>query len=488
MSTPGNKSGPAPGASGRSDYIYHRLLAVSDVAAIVLATVIASLIAAQMGRSFDSSAFVEPVALMIPVWILIGYFAGLYHHVDYRIGQDVVDELGPVLIAATAWVWLLVVLRTLLADGVTDMTRPILLWILVIVCLLGFRVVLRAWIRRQPWHRSSIVVIGDEKEAAAVTDRILRHPEWCLDIRARIQPVPEEPAMYSVRPESGSEEPVAVREEAIIEYLGSQGISRTVVVGASEDLSARSVLIRRLASEGIAIDHVVGGPETLYSSAHPQHLEGLTVISLRPSRRPLLAVGLKRAIDLTLSLLLLLLALPVLAIAALLIRLGSPGPVLYRQARCGRDGQTFQLLKLRTMVVDADSMRDELRANHRELSEGERFKLRDDPRITPSGRFLRRWSIDEIPQFWNVLTGEMSLVGPRPLPLDEASLVVDEFRLRERVRPGMTGPWQVMGRSDIPTADMLRLDYTYVIGWTFTEDLKLLLRTATAVIGGRGVY
>ncbi len=471
----------------RSNYIYHRLLAASDVTAIILAAVLASLVAGQVGRDFDSLTFVEAVAIMIPVWVLVGYFAGLYHHVDYRIGQDLVDELGPVMIAATAWAWLFVIVRTLLADGVTDMTRPILLWLFVVVCLLGFRVVLRAWIRRQSWSRRSIAVIGDEKDSAAVADRIERHPEWCLDIRARIQPDPDEPAMYSIRVESEAPGPAAIGEEAMIDCLRSRGISRTVVVGASEGLSARSVLIRKLASEGIAIDHVVGGPETLYSSAHPQNLEGLTVISLRPSRRPFVAVVMKRTLDIVLSAVLLLLALPVLAISALAIKAGSPGPVFFRQSRSGKDGEVFQVLKLRTMSKDADLERDALRSSHPGLDEGRLFKLPDDPRVTPVGRRLRRWSIDEIPQLWNVLTGDMSLVGPRPLPLDEAPLVVDEFKLRERVRPGMTGPWQVMGRSDIPAEDMLGLDYTYVIGWTFAEDLKLLARTATAVLGGKGV-
>jgi lipopolysaccharide/colanic/teichoic acid biosynthesis glycosyltransferase len=208
---------------------------------------------------------------------------------------------------------------------------------------------------------------------------------------------------------------------------------------------------------------------------------------MKPSQQPPVSRALKRTLDVGLSAALLLAALPVLGVSAALIKAGSPGPVFFRQARSGKDGKTFHVLKLRTMVAEADSMRDRLRESRDELAPDGLFKLVDDPRITSTGRRLRRWSIDEIPQLWNVLIGEMSLVGPRPLPLDEAPLVVDEFKLRERVRPGMTGPWQVMGRSDIPVEDMLRLDYTYVIGWSFTEDLKLLMRTATAVIGGRGV-
>lgn len=487
--TSGTESDTASVATEDSPaYIYHRLLAVSDIAAIVAAAALATLIAGQLGRNFDSLVFIQVVAIMIPIWILVGYFAGLYHHIDYRIGQDFVDELGPAIIAVTAWAWLFVIVRTLLSAGVTDMTRPILLWLLVLVILLGFRVILRYWIRRRPWNRSSIAIVGDANDAAAVAERITRHPEWCLDIRAKMEPDPEDPGRYFVRLESGENSPSSLGEDEMVEAMLSNGISRAVVAGASESLSARSALIRKLAGEGIAIDHVVGGPETLYASARPQHLEGLTVISLRPSRRPRLAIAMKRALDLFLAAVLLFLAAPVLAISVLLIRIGSPGPAFFRQERSGRDGEVFELLKLRTMIVDADSMRDELRASSKALSDEEQFKLEDDPRITPIGKHLRRWSIDEIPQLWNVLVGEMSLVGPRPLPLDEAPLVVDEFKLRERVRPGMTGPWQVMGRSDIPTADMLRLDYTYVIGWTFAEDLKLLLRTAAAVIGGKGVY
>ncbi len=273
----------------------------------------------------------------------------------------------------------------------------------------------------------------------------------------------------------------------MIDQLRSREIDRTVVVGASESLSARSALIRKLANEGIAIDHVVGGPETLYSSAFPQHLEGLTVMSMKPSTQPPVSKALKRGLDVVLSATLLLLALPLLGISALVIRFDSSGPVLFRQARCGRNGGDLPGPQAADYGDRSRFEEGGLRERPEGPRHGELFKLDDDPRITRVGKGLRRWSIDEIPQFWNVLVGDMSLVGPRPLPLDEAPLVVDEFKLRERVRPGMTGPWQVMGRSDIPADDMLRLDYTYVIGWTFAEDLRLLMRTATAVLGGKGV-
>jgi exopolysaccharide biosynthesis polyprenyl glycosylphosphotransferase len=473
-------------ARNRSDYIYHRLLAVSDVAAIALAGLAAFLVADALGRGGDSSAFIWSMALMVPIWLLIAYFAGLYHQVDYRIGQDLVDEFGPVLVAVTAWAWLFVLVRSLLSDGIADITRAVLMWIFVAAALLVFRSALRFWTRRQQWNRRSIAVIGDPEDVAALVCRIHRHPEWCMDIRAQIQPDPDDPAIYLIGGKNG-DDPRPEREGGMVEYLRARGIDRAMVIGASESLSARSALIRNLAYEGIAIDHVVGGPETLYSTASPQHLEGLTMMSMRPSRQPPVSNAMKRGLDILLAAALLLVALPVLALSAIAIKVGSSGPVFFRQARSGKDGKPFHVLKLRTMTKDADDQRDQLRESHPALEDGELFKIPDDPRITGVGRRLRRWSIDEIPQLWNVLTGDMSLVGPRPLPLDEAPLVVDEFKLRQRVRPGMTGPWQVMGRSDIPAEDMLRLDYTYVIGWTFAEDLKLLMRTATAVIGGKGV-
>jgi lipopolysaccharide/colanic/teichoic acid biosynthesis glycosyltransferase len=140
------------------------------------------------------------------------------------------------------------------------------------------------------------------------------------------------------------------------------------------------------------------------------------------------------------------------------------------------------------MVDGADQMREELRANDDRLAATKMLKLREDPRVTPFGATLRRWSIDELPQLWNVVRGDMSLVGPRPLPLDEARHIDGHFAERLRMRPGITGPWQINGRSDIPFDDMVKLDYMYVASWTMREDLRLLVRTVGAVFHGRGAY
>jgi exopolysaccharide biosynthesis polyprenyl glycosylphosphotransferase len=176
------------------------------------------------------------------------------------------------------------------------------------------------------------------------------------------------------------------------------------------------------------------------------------------------------------------LLLPMLAIG-LAVRLTSPGPALFRQTRVGRDGRTFQLWKFRTMVAGADAMT----MSDNDV-DGLLFKLRRDPRVTPVGRSLRRWSLDELPQLWNVLRGDMSLVGPRPPVPEEVAQYGDDVRRRLLVKPGLTGLWQVSGRSDLPWEECVRLDLRYVENWSVTLDLLILVRTVVAVARGRGAY
>ncbi|WP_332328121.1 sugar transferase [Streptomyces sp. WMMC940] len=200
-------------------------------------------------------------------------------------------------------------------------------------------------------------------------------------------------------------------------------------------------------------------------------------------RRGRLAV--KRTIDLVGAAALLLLLAPLLLAAAVAVKADSPGPVLFRQKRTGRHGREFEVLKLRTMHVGAERMRAGLDA--RNESDGHLFKIREDPRVTTTGRWLRRWSLDELPQLVNVLMGQMSLVGPRPLPVRDSAFT-EEARRRLLVRPGLTGLWQIGGRSDLGWEEALRLDLEYVRAWSIRMDLKILVRTLPAVARGDGAY
>lgn len=196
--------------------------------------------------------------------------------------------------------------------------------------------------------------------------------------------------------------------------------------------------------------------------------------------------GAKRAFDLMAASLGMLAISPVLLVIAVLVKLTSPGPILYTSQRIGKNYQPFGMYKFRTMSTDADARRDALRKQAN--LEGGLFKMENDPRVTSFGKFLRALSLDELPQLLNVIKGEMSLVGPRPLPPDESELFEDPYTLRFQVYPGITGQWQVSGRSNLKFDQLCKLEMDYVLSWTLLSDLQILLKTLPAVLASRGAY
>lgn len=456
----------------RVDVRYNRLFAFSDAVAIGLTLILAALVLALMGREPDRSRLVVTALLMFPAWFLIGYVAGLYSLVDLRISHSLADEIGRVTVAATAWSWLLLVARTPLTDGPIPMAGPILRWIMVIPLILLARSLIRAFARRRSWNLQSVALVGEGSEFSAVADRIERHPGWGIDIHASFP--------------LGSE---AQEPGRLADAIQLSEVERVILVGGGEDHSGRTRLVNELIERDLMVDLVSGGPETLYPNAVLHDLEGLPVLSVRPSRLRPIDLRIKRAFDVIVSGIGLVLVSPVVAWSAIRIKLDSKGPVFFRQVRCGYRGEEFKMVKLRTMVEDADGMRQELRqATLDQGNDDVMFKLEDDPRITRVGQTLRQWSIDELPQLWNVFIGDMSLVGPRPLPLDEAARATGMFDARTRLRPGIAGPWQALGRSSIPFDDMIRLDYSYVTAWSMAEDIRLLVRTAVAALSRRGAH
>ncbi|MGH2797324.1 MAG: exopolysaccharide biosynthesis polyprenyl glycosylphosphotransferase, partial [Thermoleophilaceae bacterium] len=223
--------------------------------------------------------------------------------------------------------------------------------------------------------------------------------------------------------------------------------------------------------------------DALGPSVEVDDVEGVTVLGINPPVLPRSSRLLKRAMDLAGATAGLLLTAPLWVPIAAAIKLDSPGPVLFRQRRIGRGGRPFELVKFRTMSVDAEDRRAALLAESRDPGW---LKLDDDPRITRVGGVLRRWSLDEVPQLWNVVRGEMSLVGPRPLIESEDRQLIGWRRSRVDLTPGLTGLWQVLGRTSIPFEEMIKLDYLYVTNWTLWTDVRLILRTLPAVLLRRG--
>lgn len=217
------------------------------------------------------------------------------------------------------------------------------------------------------------------------------------------------------------------------------------------------------------------GPQTVVTPA------GVTLAAKRDARRVA-----KRFVDITVSLAILLSAAPVVLVIMALIKLEDGGPIFFRQTRVGHRGEHFTMLKFRSMIVGAEHLLDDIR--HMNEHDGPLFKMRHDPRVTRVGRFLRRYSLDELPQLHHALTGQMSLVGPRPsLPAEVANFGPHAQR-RVLVKPGVTGLWQVSGRSDLHWEDALRLDLHYVEQWSLRKDLAILARTVKVVLTSKGAY
>jgi exopolysaccharide biosynthesis polyprenyl glycosylphosphotransferase len=214
--------------------------------------------------------------------------------------------------------------------------------------------------------------------------------------------------------------------------------------------------------------------------------QGIPLFELRPPMLTGLEWATKRVFDVVVSIVFLGVGLPLWLLVAAAIKVESRGPVLYVDRRVGVREQEFGMLKFRTMVVDAAERQGELEGENE--ASGALFKIRDDPRVTRVGRVLRRFSIDELPQLWNVVRGEMSLVGPRPLPLRDHAMLEDWHRSRSLVLPGMTGLWQISGRSGLDFDDLVRLDFAYIEAWSIGLDVSIIARTIPAVLGGRGAY
>jgi exopolysaccharide biosynthesis polyprenyl glycosylphosphotransferase len=340
------------------------------------------------------------------------------------------------------------------------------------------KVLHRARRRSNRWsHR--VLAVGGREEVDALVAELEREPYAGLKVIGACMP-PGDAA-------EGASVPVVGSLTSVPEAVARLGVD-TVAVTASRGLT--SGVLKRLGwdLEGAGVDLVVAPALTDVAGprVHVRPVSGLQLLYVEQPEFTGPTWAMKEAFDRTLAAIALALLSPVLGLIALAVRLGSQGPVIFRQVRVGRDGEVFTVYKFRTMVVDAETHLEALW----ELSEGNGvlFKLKDDPRVTRVGRFLRRLSLDELPQLWNVLVGSMSLVGPRPALPNEAERYGRSTARRLLVKPGITGLWQVSGRSDLTWEDSVRLDLYYVENWSFAGDIQILWKTVSAVVRGQGAY
>ncbi|MGN6409147.1 MAG: sugar transferase [Curtobacterium sp.] len=327
-----------------------------------------------------------------------------------------------------------------------------------------------------------VLLVGDLDDVTYVGRRIAATPAAGYRVRAVISDCVRAGSRVSL---GDTSVPVIDGVDSVLDRAQTEPVAAVVVAGAIRGGHER---LRRLGwqLESHGVELVVSSPlaDIAAGRVHERPVDGLPLMHVEtPDYRRRLG---KRALDVVGAGLGLLLLAPVFAVIALVIRADDRGPVFFRQTRVGRDGQEFSILKFRTMCVDAEARMAALeQANE---GAGPLFKMKQDPRITRVGAFLRRTSLDELPQLWNVLTGSMSLVGPRPALPREVALYEDFADRRLLVTPGITGLWQVSGRSDLDWADGVRLDLHYVENWSFVHDVVILARTIPSVLRSRGAY
>ena len=456
-----------------------RALMVADVVALSLSfALVQGFVTAFQRHDLQITA---TFVVALPAWLFIARAYGLYGHEEAGLGRSVVDDFAGIVLLTTLATWL-----GLVAVNTAHVAHPRLavattFWIGSIALITAARAICRSIVPRLLVARERTVVFGTGQVAQRIARKLAARPELGLDVVGFMDDEPLD------LPEGS---PAYLGDLDRLEPLvHAHRVERVIISFSKQSAEAEVELLRRCAEAGVRVDIVPRLFEVLGSRSVLHAVGGIPLVSVNPPQLSRTARTVKRVMDLSLALVALVLLAPVLAVIAALIKLESPGPVFFRQERMGAGGRTFQIFKFRSMSADAEERKGEVSDLNIHREDGPTmFKAANDPRVTPRGRFLRKWSLDELPQLFNVIKGDMSLVGPRPLILGEDENIHGHRRRRLHITPGVTGLWQVLGRSDIPFAEMVTLDYIYVTNWSLWGDVKLLVRTVPVVFRGKGAY
>ena len=469
--------------ANRRGWLIRRMLVCADALGLLLAFFSAKWLPELSDG--DKLGLVGPWLLFfmiaLPVWIVMAKLYGLYDRDDALAHNSTVDDLPGI--------FHLVTVGSLMAFGVgrlvgvygDGIAPPLVFWTLAMVLIPLGRVRVRATCRRLDGLAQNTVIVGAGEVGQLIARKLARHPEYQLNVVGFVDARP--------RPQQRGTDPLTIlgTPDDLPEIVHRYGVER-LIIAFSSHTHREMIDVMRLTQSEIQIDVVPRLFENLSRTIAVHAIEGIPLLGLALPRLSRSSNLIKRSTDLAASALGLVLLSPAFAVFAVLIKLGSPGPVFFRQLRVGAHGRPFSIYKFRTMSADADDRKSELAHLNKHTHDGgddRMFKIPDDPRVTRFGAYLRRTSLDELPQLINVLRGEMSLVGPRPLIIEEDHHVDAWARKRLSLKPGITGLWQVLGRDDIPFGEMVRLDYLYVTNWSFWQDISLMFQTVPLVFRGR---
>jgi exopolysaccharide biosynthesis polyprenyl glycosylphosphotransferase len=461
------------------------MLAAGDLVALTVAYAVSYLVADRIAPLPPVSAaawFLLLVAVTAPiVWAGVFTAYHLYDNDNLKISVSSFDEVRDLFhaILAGSLGYLIVsqAVRYFFDWWIYTPAEAVLFLGAALVAIPIVRGSIRSWVYPKVMKPRRTLIVGSGPEASLVFRKLKTHPEYGLQVVGFLDGEATEPLPA----------PVLGNPADVAQVVEDYEIDRVLLassVGSHEDTLD---LVRTVRRPDVQVSIVPRYFEIFTSHAILDDVEGMPVVTLPPMRLGRSARVLKRGFDVVVSATALLFLAPLLGLVALAIRLDSPGPVFFRQPRRGRLGSTFRIVKFRSMRIGAEQERGDVL--HMNEVDGPLFKIKGkDPRVTRVGAFIRKTSIDELPQLWNVLRGEMSLVGPRPFVVYEADQITGWATRRLDMTPGITGLWQVLGRNDIPFEEMTKLDYLYVTNWSIWWDFKILCQTIPVVLGKRGAY
>jgi exopolysaccharide biosynthesis polyprenyl glycosylphosphotransferase len=466
-------------------WIIRRALLVADVTGLAVALALAQLLFTAQPTVADrlspTPQWIFFVAAL-PIWVIAARLYGLYDRDEERTDHSTVDDVVGVFHLVSISVWLAYVVGAVTGLFHPDLDKLFAFWVLAVIAIPLGRVAARAVCRRRPEYLQNTVIVGAGDVGQRIARKYLQHPEYGINLVGFVDAQPKERG-------NGLGDAVLLGPlRELCDIVDQFDVERVVIAFSNEPHEQVLEQLRSLRERRVQIDVVprlfeAVGPGVGLHSVEGIPLVGLPQLGLSNSSR-----FLKRSMDLVAGGAVLVVLSPLLLAIAVAVKVTSRGPVFFRQTRMGLGNKTFRIFKFRTMVMDADERKAEVAHLNKHLEEGgdsRMFKIRDDPRTTRLGRSLRALSLDELPQLLNVVRGDMSLVGPRPLILEEDEHVESWGRRRLDLKPGITGPWQTLGRTNIPFDEMVQLDYLYVTDWSLTNDVRLLLRTIPAVVRTR---
>ena len=454
----------------RRDMVYRRALGLADA----LSAAIALILGVVLLGEHDSVGLLALAG--IPLIVIVGKISGLYDRDEHLLKKGTLDEAPQLFWVATLYTLLIFLAGDWIVDGKFGRDQALGLWGLLFASMLVTRSAARR-VARAIAPAERCLVLGDPDMAAWLAAKVASSHGLKTEIVGRV-PLERDPPGANGMPILGGFDTLGLT-------LEQHDVDRVIIAPGESDAEHILDAIRLVKATGVKVSVVPRLFEVVGSSVEFDQVDGMTLLGVRRYGLSRSSAMLKRALDVSLAGAMTLVLGPLMLLIAVAIKLDTRGPVLFRQRRMGRGNVPFEMLKFRTMVDGAEAQKDALHV----LNEagGGLFKMENDPRCTRVGRFLRRTSLDELPQLLNVLRGDMALVGPRPLVIDEDRLVEGWQRRRLQLPPGMTGLWQIFGSARIPLHEMVKIDYLYGANWSLWLDVKILLRTVPFVLGRRGL-